>query len=71
MIWEFVIDFFVFGFGNLLGEQRDELRKTERKKQKRKKKRKTRKDRVEKLTERAEQSKEKRWEASCKGRAER
>ena len=26
MIWEFVIDFFVFGFGNLLGEQRDEMR---------------------------------------------
>ena len=26
MIWEFVIDFFVFGYGNLLGEQRDEIR---------------------------------------------
>ena len=25
-IWEFVIDFFVFGYGNLLGEQRDEMR---------------------------------------------
>ena len=26
MILEFVIDFFAFGFGNLLGEQRDEMR---------------------------------------------
>ena len=26
LIWEFVIDFCVFGFGNLLEEQRDEMR---------------------------------------------